>query len=57
MPLKIAEQIRAISVRCSQIAKTCADKRAADDIEGVSAELAEKAAALEDLFKVIAEAS
>jgi hypothetical protein len=57
MPLKIAEQIRTIALRCSQIAKTCTDKRSANELEGVSAELVQKAAALEELFNVIAEAS
>jgi hypothetical protein len=57
MPLRIAEQIRAIAVQCAQISRECPDKKTADAIEAVSIDLAQRARALEHLYNELVEAS
>lgn len=53
MPHRIAERLRDISVRCVRLADECTDKKTADELEGISAELAQKVHKLDDLFKLI----
>jgi len=57
MPYRIAEQLRQLAVRCAHLAKTSSDKAVANELEGVSAELAQKAQILDDLFNHIEKAS
>ena len=53
MPHRIAERLRQIATKCAHLADTCTDKNTADELEGVSAELAQKAQKLDDLFNLI----
>ena len=50
MPHPIAERLRQIAIKCARLAASCTDKKTANELEGVSAELAEKAQHLDDLF-------
>ena len=43
MPYEMADELRRLSVECSQLAKECSNKSIANEIEGIGAELAEKA--------------
>jgi hypothetical protein len=52
MPHPIAERLRQIAIECARLAASCTDKHTADELEGVSAELAEKARNLDDLFNL-----
>jgi hypothetical protein len=47
---EIAENLRQLAMECSQLAKECSDKTIANEIEGISAELAGKARRLDTLF-------
>ena len=53
MPHRIAERLREIAVKCAHLAASSTDKNTANELEGVSAELTEKAQKLDDLFKLI----
>ena len=53
MPHRIAESLRQTAIKCSRLATACTDKNIANELEGVSAELAEKAQTLDDLFNHI----
>ena len=53
MPHQIAERLRQIATKCAHLADTCTDKNTANELEGVSAELAQKAQKLDDLFNLI----
>jgi hypothetical protein len=57
MPYRIAEQLRQLALRCSHLANNCSDKATANELEGVSAELAEQAQKLDGLFDLIEKAS
>ena len=50
VPHEIAENLRQLAMEFSQLAKQCSDKTIANEIEGISAELAEKARRLDTLF-------
>ena len=50
MPHQIAERLRQIAVKCARLSASCTDKMTANELEGVSAELAQKAQNLDDLF-------
>lgn len=52
MQIGIAAYLRNLAVRCNKIARTCADARTHDALAAISAELADKAEALETTFKV-----
>jgi hypothetical protein len=53
MPHRIAEQLRKLAVQCQVLADRSSDKDVSNELEGVAAELAEKAKKLEDLFVII----
>jgi hypothetical protein len=53
MPHRIAERLREIALHCTRLAAKCTDKNTANELEGVSAELAQKAQKLDDLFNHI----
>lgn len=55
MPRKVAEQIRRIAIKCQRLAARSTDRQVADELEGVSAELAESARTLDELFMRIEE--
>ena len=57
MPHLIAEQLRALAVKCSRLARESSDRGTANQLEGVSAQLAEKAQRLDELFTLIDKAS
>jgi hypothetical protein len=57
MPRRIAEQLRQLAMKCMRVADSCADKNIANELEGISAELAQKAQSLDDLFNHIESAS
>jgi hypothetical protein len=57
MPHRIAERLRQLAIKCAQLSDSCTDKSASNELEGVSAELAQKAQKLDDLFKAIDKAS
>lgn len=53
MPHRIAEELRQLAIRCQKLARESADNDIANELEGVSADLAEKAKKLEDLYAII----
>jgi hypothetical protein len=53
MPRRIAERLRDIAIRCDRLARTTTDKITANELEGVAAELAQKAQKLDELFNHI----
>ena len=57
MPHRIAEQLRELAMKRQKLASESKDKDVANELEGVGADLAEKAKKLEDLFVIIDEAS
>ena len=57
MPHRIAELLRELAIKCSSLADNCTDKNVTDELEGVSAELAQKAQKLDNLFNLIEKAS
>ena len=57
MPRRIAEQLRQLVLKRQRLAADCTDKKVANELERVSAEIADKAQTLDDLFKHIEEAS
>ena len=57
MPHRIAEHIRQIAIKCAHLTDSCTDKNTANELEGVSAELAQAAQKLDDLFNHIEKAS
>jgi hypothetical protein len=57
MPHRIAERLRQLATKCSSLADSCADKNTANELEGVSAELTQKAHKLDDLFTYIEKVS
>jgi hypothetical protein len=50
MPRKIAERLREIAIKCDRLARTTTDKNTANELEGVAADLAQKAQKLDELF-------
>ena len=50
MPLRIVEQLRQLAMKCQKLARDSEDKDIANEVEGVSAELVEKARKLEELY-------
>ena len=52
MQIGIAAYLRNLAVRCNKIARSCSDARAHEPLAAISAELADKAEALEETFKV-----
>lgn len=52
MQIGIAAYLRNLAVRCNAIARASSDKHARDALAAISAELADKAEALETTFKV-----
>jgi hypothetical protein len=57
MPHRIAERLRQIAIKCAHLSDNCADKNTANELEGVSAELAQTAQKLDDLFNHIEQVS
>ena len=57
MPHRLAERLRQIAVKCARLAASCTDKNTANELEGVSAELAQSAKNLDDLFNLTEKAS
>ena len=57
MPHQIAERLRELAIKCARLAHDSMDKNTANELEGVSAELAQNARKLDDLFKLIGKAS
>jgi hypothetical protein len=57
MPHRIAERLRQIAIKCTQLAASCTNKDVANELEGVGVELSQKAQNLDDLFNVIEKAS
>ena len=57
MPHRIAEHLRQIAIKCTHLTDSCTDKNTANELEGVSAELAQAAQKLDDLFNYIEKAS
>lgn len=57
VPHRIAERLRQIAIKCVRLADACTDKNTANELEGVSAELAQKAQKLGDLFNHLEKAS
>jgi hypothetical protein len=55
MPRRIAERLRDIAIKCDRLARTTTDKTTANELEGMAAELAQKAQKLDELFKLIEE--
>lgn len=53
----MAENLRQLAVKCSQLAKDCTDKKIANELEGISVHLAEKARQIDHLFDVFNEMS
>jgi hypothetical protein len=43
MPHRIAERLRQLAIKCTRLADECTDKSIANELEGVGAELAQKA--------------
>ena len=52
MQIGIAAYLRNLAVRCNKIARNCEDSRTNEALLAISAELADKAEALEETFKV-----
>jgi hypothetical protein len=52
MQIGIAAYLRNLAVRCNKIARQSADPRIHDELAAISAELADKAEALETTFRV-----
>ena len=52
MQIGIAAYLRNLAVRCNKIARDCSDPATHDALAAISAELADKAEALETTFKV-----
>ena len=57
MPRRIAEGLREIAIRCDRLAHTVPDKTTANELEGIAADLAEKARKLDEFFKLIDDAA
>jgi hypothetical protein len=53
MQIGIAAYFRNLAVRCNNIARSCPDPQTQDRLTAISRELADKAEALEDTFKVL----
>jgi hypothetical protein len=53
MPHRIAGRLREIAVRCARLADITTDKNTSNELEGIAAELAQKAQKLDDLFNHI----
>ena len=52
MQIGIAAYLRNLAVRCNNIGRNTSDPRVHDELAVISAELADKAEALEETFKV-----
>ena len=52
MQIGIAAYLRNLAVRCNKIARTCGDARTNEALAAISAELADKAEALETTYKI-----
>jgi len=52
MSREIGEQLRGAAVQCTQLAKKCADKSMANELEGIGALLAEIAHTLDTVFDI-----
>lgn len=52
MQIGIAAYLRNLAVRCNKIARECSDPATHDALSAISAELADKAEALEVTFQV-----
>lgn len=52
MQIGIAAYLRHLAVRCNKIARGCSDPRTSDKLFAISTELADKAEALEEMFKI-----
>jgi hypothetical protein len=50
---RIVEHLRTLAIKCSRLAKDCEDRRTANELEGISVDLAENAKSLDDLFNLI----
>jgi hypothetical protein len=46
----MAERLREIAVKCTRLAASTTDKNTANELEGIAAELAQKAQKLDDIF-------
>jgi hypothetical protein len=49
---RIAHELRELATKCARLASYIADKDIANELEGIGAELMEKAQALDQLFKL-----
>ena len=56
MPRHAAERLRQLAMKCSRLARENRELRIAEELEGLSVELADEAAKLDQLFEVIEEA-
>lgn len=53
MSNRIVEHLRTLALHCSKLAKNCSDRQTANELEGISADLAENARNLDDLFNLM----
>ena len=52
MQIGIAAYLRNVAVRCAQISKACPDQATKEAIDAICVELADKAAVLEEAFRI-----
>jgi len=52
MQIGIAAYLRNVAVRCAQISKACPDRATKESIDAICVELADKAAILEEAFRI-----
>jgi hypothetical protein len=50
MPHLLAEELRQVAMKCSQLATDCSDKNIANELEGIGVQLAEQARKLDTLL-------
>jgi len=52
VPNRIAHELRELATKCARLASYTTDKDIANELEGIGAELMDKAQALDQLFKL-----
>lgn len=50
MPHRIAAKMRRLALKCQRLAASCKDRDTANELEGLGAELAQEALALDDIL-------